>query len=114
MRPFVRLVEIAAFYRDLGRHLRPMKAFVECHNRNNIVLHFADAVIGTAFAETETPDIDWTTCKPNQWQPYCEWRGKRGPLKPYLDLVDMADKAEDELSAIGMGLWYYATFECAF
>ena len=111
MRPFVRFVEIASYYRDLGRLMRPTKAFVEFHGRNNMILHFADAVIGTAFAETETPEIDWKTCKPNLWQKYVKWNGDRGPLKPYIDLCDPADKAEDELSAIGMGVWYYANSE---
>jgi hypothetical protein len=107
MREFVRFVEIAAYYRDLAKSMRPMKAFIEFHGRNNMILHFADAVIGTAFAEMDTPEIDWKLCKPRVWQKYVDWNGGRDLLQPYLPLMDPDDTAEDELSAIGMGIWYY-------
>jgi len=38
----------------------------------------------------------------SSWQKFTDWKGERKMLEPYKDKV----KSEDELSAIGMGLWH--------
>lgn len=89
-------------------HLFSGKTWVDCQEahieqfggRPHRYLVFSVGVIGAAVANIATEveqDIPVSS-----WQKYCDWKGKGLILDPYRDKVD----SEDELSAIGMGLWY--------
>jgi len=66
----------------------------QCHHYT----HWSVGVIGVAFED----DNILADLPVQSWQKYAEWKGERLPLKPYLESVS----TDDELAAIGMGLWY--------
>lgn len=98
-----RLVGLHWRYRHLfqGRTLVDLK---ECHieqfgGRPHRYLVFAVGVLLSAvdYAEEAKQDVPVSS-----WQKHVDWKKERLMLKPYFDKVE----SEDELAAIGMGLWY--------
>lgn len=98
-----RLVALHWRYAHLfqGRTLIDLK---ECHieqfgGRPHRYLVFSVGVLISAidYAEETTQDVPVSS-----WQKYTDWKGNRLTLLDYLDKVE----SEDELAAIGMGLWY--------
>lgn len=66
----------------------------------HIYTHWSVGVIGTIMSvhsKTVAGDIPIQS-----WQKHVDWKDKRRKLKKYGHIV----KSEDELAAIGMGLWY--------
>lgn len=96
-----RLVKIFDQYKSIVNNWAPAEVHIEQFGgRPSHILHWSVGVIGVA---TKT---DFNTVGQDvpvsSWQSAVEWKGTRHPLKNYLDQVE----TEDELAAIGMGIWY--------
>jgi len=106
--PFQRLKLIFQGYTDLCRYQRLDLTIQEVHieqlvRNTHIYTHYSVCAAGIAFvSEHVSVDADIPI---QSWQAHCEWKGKRAPLEAYKERVS----TEDELAAIGMGLWYVAT-----
>ena len=97
--PFVRLSKISQQY--LLLMLPACEVHLEQLVRNtHIYTHWSVGAIGailTGLGCSVKADIPIAS-----WQRAVDWHGDREPLNSYLELVS----SEDELAAIGMGLWY--------
>jgi len=71
-----------------------------CH----VYTHWSVGVIGSSLADI-CSDIR-ADIPIQSWQKFCEWKSKRTPLVSYQGRV----KSEDELAAIGMGLYWVDQF----
>lgn len=67
-----------------------------CHHYT----HWSVAVIGLAASLSGA--VTASDIPVPSWQKYCDWRGKQAPLRFYKKKVG----SEDELAAIGMGLFW--------
>lgn len=97
---FTRLAGIFKQYKAItNRNIK--EVHIEQLVRNtHIYTHWSVGVIGCACwlrNISVSADIPITS-----WQSFCDWKGSRQPLVSYKRKVE----SEDELSAIGMGLWY--------
>jgi len=68
--------------------------------RPHFYVHWSIGVIGTALDAFAPVKSDIPV---KSWQKAVDWNGKRKPLKPYAAKVH----SEDELSAIGMGIYWH-------
>ena len=71
--------------------------------RCHIYTHYSVGTIGTAFSPNGCKISGDIPVK--SWQAHCDWHGSKKGLEAYQGGVD----SEDELAAIGMGLWYTTT-----
>lgn len=98
---FTRLSALLTRYQELANLIYPKEVHIELLPRTcHIYTHYSVGVIGLVFAargSTVAGDIPVKS-----WQKAVEWEGARTPLAPYKDAVH----SEDELAAIGMGLFY--------
>jgi len=97
---FQRLMEIEETYRDLKFAKTPTEVHFELLPRRcHIYTHWSVGCIGAALW---TPDV--TLIKDDiavtSWQKYCDWHGGKERL------ADHKGRQNDELAAIGMGLYY--------
>lgn len=99
---FVRLEVIGLQYETLGARLRVID---ECHiermaGRPSHIVHHSVGVIGYAlgaYCLEVNADIPVQS-----WQKHCDWKTTKAALEAYKGRV----ASEDELAAIGMGLYY--------
>ena len=98
---FVRLYQIHKQYRKL--RIKADELHIEQLVRNtHIYTHWSVSVIALAlFRGNIQVDADIPI---SSWQKFVDWKEERGPLKTYQKRV----RSEDELAAIGMGLWHTA------
>lgn len=96
---FARLWDIFTAYYDLALDVE--EVHIEQLVRNtHIFTHWSVSAIGIAYAARGAKvagDIPIQS-----WQKYCDWHGSQKRLRAYKNKVE----SEDELSAIGMGLWF--------
>lgn len=102
---WIRLSDINAGYYKLfsewNLKLIPTEAYIERLVRNtHIITHYSVAVIAQALS-------DWNVkvsanISISSWQKAVDWKNKRKILSKYKKIV----KSEDELAAIGMGLYW--------
>lgn len=100
--PFVRLMQVYYSYLELANNA-PGPLIQEVHieqlpRRCHIYTHYSVAVAGIAFASSDCQV--WGDIPVKAWQKYTDWHGERAMLKGYTV------QTEDELAAIGMGLYY--------
>jgi Holliday junction resolvasome RuvABC endonuclease subunit len=97
---FIRLCKIYKSYRKVPK---VGEVHIEQLVRNtHIYTHWSVSVIAIALHHSGcniSADIPIAS-----WQKYTDWQGKKAPLHSYTGRV----KSEDELAAIGMGLWHTA------
>lgn len=98
---FLRLYHIYKAYKRL--RLSPNEIHIEQLVRNtHIYTHWSVSVIALSmFRRNVQVDADVPI---SSWQKFTDWQGEKAPLKSYRRWV----KSEDELAAIGMGLWHTA------
>lgn len=98
---FLRLFQIYKAYKKL--RLAPNEIHIEQLVRNtHIYTHWSVSVIALAlFRRNVKVDADIPIAS---WQKFTEWKENKTPLKSYIRRT----KSEDELAAIGMGLWHTA------
>ncbi len=98
---FLRLYHIYKAYKRL--RLSPNEIHIEQLVRNtHIYTHWSVSVIALSmFRRNVQVDADIPI---SSWQKFTDWQGEKAPLKSYRRWV----KSEDELAAIGMGLWHTA------
>jgi Holliday junction resolvasome RuvABC endonuclease subunit len=78
------------------------EAFIErLMTATSIHCHWAVGSISSALYSAGVKRVS-PTISVTSWQKEVDWKGKRGKLKPWIKMVD----SEDELAAIGMGLYY--------
>ncbi len=96
---FLRLYHIYKAYRKL--RLSPNELHIEQLVRNtHIYTHWSVSVIALSlFRRNVQVDADIPIAS---WQKFADWKGEKTPLKDYKRWV----RSEDELAAIGMGLWH--------
>jgi len=101
MNVFLRLHHIYKAYKKL--RLSPHEIHIEQLVRNtHIYTHWSVSVIALGmFRRNVQVDADVPI---SSWQKFTDWKEERGPLKTYQRRVS----SEDELAAIGMGLWHTA------
>jgi hypothetical protein len=101
MNVFLRLHHIYKAYKKL--RLSPNEIHIEQLVRNtHIYTHWSVSVIALSmFRRNVQVDADVPI---SSWQKFTDWKGEKAPLKNYKRWV----KSEDELAAIGMGLWHTA------
>lgn len=100
---FVRLYQIYKAYRKL--RIKADEVHIEQLVRNtHIYTHWSVSVIALGlFHSNVQVDADIPI---SSWQKFAEWKGEKAPLKSYQRWV----KSEDELAAIGMGLYHSTRF----
>lgn len=98
---FLRLYHIYKAYKRL--RLSPNEIHIEQLVRNtHIYTHWSVSVIALSmFRRNVQVDADVPIAS---WQKFTDWKGEKAPLKDYRRWV----RSEDELAAIGMGLWHTA------
>ena len=98
---FLRLYHIYKSYKKL--RLSPNEIHIEQLVRNtHIYTHWSVSVIALSmFRRNVQVDADVPIAS---WQKFADWKGEKEPLKVYKRRVT----SEDELAAIGMGLWHTA------
>lgn len=98
---FLRLFHIAKAYKKL--RLQPDEIHIEQLVRNtHIYTHWSVSVIALSmFRRNVKVDADIPIAS---WQKFTEWKEDKAPLQSYKRRVS----SEDELAAIGMGLWHTA------
>lgn len=98
---FKRLYQIYVGYRKLG--IKPDEVHIEQLVRNtHIYTHWSVSVIALGLFHRDVQvDADIPI---SSWQKFTEWKEERTPLQAYKRRVS----SEDELAAIGMGLWHTA------
>ena len=98
---FLRLYHIYKSYKKL--RLSPNEIHIEQLVRNtHIYTHWSVSVIALSmFRRNVQVDADVPIAS---WQKFTDWKGEKAPLKSYRRWV----RSEDELAAIGMGLWHTA------
>ena len=100
---FLRLYHIYKAYKKL--RLSPHEIHIEQLVRNtHIYTHWSVSVIALSLFHSNVQvgaDIPIAS-----WQKFTEWKEERTPLQTYKRRVS----SEDELAAIGMGLWHTARF----
>jgi len=98
---FLRLYHIYKAYKKL--RLSPNEIHIEQLVRNtHIYTHWSVSVIALSmFRRNVQVDADVPIAS---WQKFTDWKGEKAPLKSYRRWV----RSEDELAAIGMGLWHTA------
>ena len=98
---FLRLYHIHRQYKKL--RIQADELHIEQLVRNtHIFTHWSVSVIALAlFHSNVQVDADIPI---SSWQKFTEWKEERNPLKAYQKRVS----SEDELAAIGMGLWHTA------
>lgn len=96
---FLRLFQIAKAYKKL--RLNPDEIHIEQLVRNtHIYTHWSVSVIALSmFRRNVKVDADIPI---SSWQKFTEWKEEKTPLQSYKRRVS----SEDELAAIGMGLWH--------
>lgn len=101
MNVFLRLHHIYKAYKKL--RLSPNEIHIEQLVRNtHIYTHWSVSVIALGmFRRNVQVDADIPI---SSWQKFTDWKGNKAPLKDYKRWV----RSEDELAAIGMGLWHTA------
>jgi hypothetical protein len=101
MNVFLRLHHIYKAYKKL--RLSPHEIHIEQLVRNtHIYTHWSVSVIALGmFRRNVQVDADVPI---SSWQKFTDWKGDQAPLKNYKRWV----RSEDELAAIGMGLWHSA------
>jgi len=101
MNVFLRLHHIYKAYKKL--RLSPNEIHIEQLVRNtHIYTHWSVSVIALSmFRRNVQVDADIPI---SSWQKFTDWKGNKAPLKDYKRWV----RSEDELAAIGMGLWHTA------
>jgi hypothetical protein len=96
-----RLVRIYSAYKELAGKWDVSEVHLEQFGgRPSHILHWSVGVIGVALKtdkNTVAQDVPVSS-----WQLAAGWKGTRAPLKVYMNSV----QTEDELAAIGMGIWY--------
>lgn len=100
---FVRLYQIYKTYRKL--RLKPDEVHIEQLVRNtHIYTHWSVSVIALGlFHSNVTVGADIPIAS---WQKFVDWKEERKPLASYKRWV----QSEDELAAIGMGLYHSSRF----
>ena len=99
----VRLWKIFDAYRGIMLEQNPDEVHVENFRRNlAIQLHWSVGVIMAAAGFYAVPAQQ--DCWMSSWQRYCGFK-KGGPFGK-LSKYEKKTESEDELSAIGIGLWY--------
>jgi hypothetical protein len=100
---FIRLYQIYKAYRKL--RLKPDEVHIEQLVRNtHIFTHWSVSVIALGlFHHSVQVDADIPI---SSWQKFVDWKEEKTPLAPYKRRV----QSEDELAAIGMGLYHSARF----
>lgn len=99
---FDRLQALYEAYRAIASEFERSEVHIEQLVRNtHIYTHWSVGVIGAAFAEFDCNV--YADIPINSWQKYCLWNGSRKPIVKYKGKVD----SEDELAAIGMGLYWF-------
>lgn len=100
---FLRLHNIAKAYKRL--RLYPDEIHIEQLVRNtHIYTHWSVSIIALSmFRRNVKVDADIPI---SSWQKFTDWKGTKAPLQSYKRRVS----SEDELAAIGMGLWHSARF----
>lgn len=98
---FKRLYQIYVAYKKLG--IKADEVHIEQLVRNtHIFTHWSVSVIALAlFHSNIQMDADIPIAS---WQKFTEWKEEKTPLQNYKRRVG----SEDELAAIGMGLWHTA------
>lgn len=98
---FVRLYQIYKAYRKL--RIKADEVHIEQLVRNtHIYTHWSVSVIALGlFHSNVQVDADIPI---SSWQKFVDWKEERAALKTYQKRVS----SEDELAAIGMGLWHTA------
>lgn len=98
---FVRLYKIYKGYKKLG--LKPDEIHIEQLVRNtHIFTHWSVSIIALGlFHDDVQVDADIPI---SSWQKFTDWKETKEPLQAYKRRVS----SEDELAAIGMGLWHTA------
>lgn len=100
---FKRLYQIYSGYKKLG--IKADEVHIEQLVRNtHIYTHWSVSVIALGLFHSNVQvgaDIPIAS-----WQKFTEWKEERTPLQTYKRRVS----SEDELAAIGMGLWHTARF----
>jgi hypothetical protein len=98
---FARLYQIYCGYKKL--RIKADEVHIEQLVRNtHIYTHWSVSVIALGlFHSNVKVDADVPI---SSWQKFTDWKEERGPLKTYQRRVS----SEDELAAIGMGLWHTA------
>lgn len=96
---FLRLYHIFKAYKRL--RLSPHEIHIEQLVRNtHIYTHWSVSIIAISmFRRNVQVDADIPIAS---WQKFADWKGKKKPLENYKGWV----RSEDELAAIGMGLWH--------
>lgn len=98
---FDRLAAVGMEYQKIGSKFRPQEVHIEQFGgRPHHILHWAVGLIGTTL-KTATNKVGQDV-PVSAWQKEMDWKNSREPLTAYLDKVD----SEDELAAIGMGLYW--------
>lgn len=102
MEPFLRLMQVYYSYlelanSDMGQRIQEVH-IEQLPRRCHIYTHYSVAVAGIAFASSDCQV--WGDIPVKAWQKHTDWHGERAMLKGY----DV--QTEDELAAIGMGLYY--------
>jgi uncharacterized protein with HEPN domain len=94
--------KIGLIYEQLAVELGDLDAvYIEqLVRRTHIYTHYSVGVIGAATAGISKDVQGNIPIRP--WQKFTDWHGKKAPLRSYANLVD----SEDELAAIGMGLYW--------
>lgn len=100
---FKRLYQIYCGYKKLG--IKADEVHIEQLVRNtHIFTHWSVSVIALGlFHSNVQVDADIPI---SSWQKFTEWKENQTPLQIYKRRVS----SEDELAAIGMGLWHTARF----
>jgi hypothetical protein len=97
--PIVRLVKIFEQYKSLANNWPAEEVHIEQFGgRPHHLLHWSVGVIGTAL-KTDT-NVVKQDVPVKAWQKFVDWEGSRELL------VDSPVNTEDELAAIGMGLYW--------
>ena len=100
---FLRLYKIYQGYKKLG--IKPDEIHIEQLVRNtHIFTHWSVSVIALSLFHRDVQvDADIPIAS---WQKFTDWKETKDPLQTYKRRVS----SEDELAAIGMGLWHTARF----
>jgi Holliday junction resolvasome RuvABC endonuclease subunit len=99
-----RLGPIFDRYLELFQRLRPDEIHIEQFAGK--VHHKCVMSVSTIYAAAWCADV-WADqdCSVSSWQAWAKWHGDKLPIKNYETQVD----SQDELAAIGIGLWFTKT-----
>ena len=100
---YERIALIHKLYTELQFPVAIDEVHIEQLVRNtHIFTHYSVGAIGMSFVDRcrhIKADIPFSS-----WQAHCEWKANKTPLEAYKGQV----RSEDELAAIGMGLYWLA------